>query len=149
MGEGSREQLTLHVLPAVCMRHRPQARPVQAQALPPAAASSITTQHNNSPAPAPARTAAALSSADASVINCVPRDLNAAAAAAAERCKSAYLCYDIVRCCRVRNEDLQAVMVVLMLEVITVVIAALALALLMLHWTRCKAGVGREAGGCT
>ena len=115
--------------------------------LPPAAASSITTQHNNSPAPAPARTAAALSSADASVINCVPRDLNAVAAAAAERCKSAYLCYDIVRCCRVRNEDLQAVMVVLMLEVITVVIAALVV--LMLHWTRCKAGVGREAGGCT
>ena len=147
MGEGSREQLTLHVLPAVCMRHRPQARPVQAQALPPAAASSITTQHNNSSAPATARTAAALSSADASVINCVPRDLNAVAAAAAERCKSAYLCYDIVRCCRVRNEDLQAVMVVLMLEVITVVIAALVV--LMLHWTRCKAGVGREAGGCT
>lgn len=147
MGEGSREQLTLHVLPAVCMRHQPQARPVQAQALPPAAASSITTQHNNNPTPAPARTAAALSSADASVINCVPRDLNAVAAAAAERCKSAYLCYDIVRCCRVRNEDLQAVMVVLMLEVITVVIAALVV--LMLHWTRCKAGVGREAGGCT
>ncbi len=147
MSEGSREQIALHVLPAACMRHRPQARPVQAQVLPPAATSSITTQHNNSPAPAPARTAAALSSADASVINCVPRDLNAVAAAGAERCKSAYLCYDIVRCCRVRNEDLQAVMVVLMLEVITVVIAAFVV--LMLHWTRCKAGVGREAGGCT
>ena len=145
MSGGSREHRALYALPAACMRHRPQARPVQAQALPPAAASSITTQLNNSQAPAPVRTAAALSSADASVISCAPRDLNAAA----ERCKRAYLCYDIVRCCRVRNEDLQAVMVVLMLEVITVVIAALALALLMLHWTRCKAGVERGAGGCT